>query len=160
MTAMEYVTRRQWRRGELVAWAFILFLYFGGGYLAYALLDTGYPLIIEESSADTPIVEAGTNAEFRWKVRKVRSCDGQVTRYIVDEHRRITFLDLPTAPHLQEGNQEFVVKVPIPEDTPPGIYRYVVTIVWRCSPIRSVQQSFGNIRFEVWAPGKAVPVTK
>jgi hypothetical protein len=143
----EPVRHRVWLGLSVAAMAFL------GGWLGFLAGDRDIPTTTYSAQTLTPEVAPGGVFRVSYTMRRHRSCETHVDRFIYDsENTRHVLPPLDFNPGLRLGQDEYTVPVKVPEEAKRGPARYSVVSTYICNPLQKLWPIIGEqreIRFEI-----------
>jgi hypothetical protein len=127
-----------------------------GGWLGALAADRDLPTVVYSAEPVHPSVAAGGELRIDYVVRRIRSCNVSIDRFIYDRFKtRYELEDLNVNAGLPLGEDRFVqpVKVPLGVEPGPAIYRTASTYI--CNPLQRLWPIYAGTRdigFIVKAP--------
>jgi hypothetical protein len=118
-----------------------------GGWLGALAADRDMPTIIYSAEPTNPIVAAGGELRVDYVVRRLRSCNVSIDRFVIDKFKtRYELEDLNVNAGLPLGEDHFVQPIRVPPDAEPGpaVYRTASTYV--CNPLQRLWPITGGVR--------------
>ena len=143
------VSEESWRYRLALA-ASITSMAFLGGWLGFLAGDRDLPTVTYVAMALTPEVAPGADFRVKYVMRRIRSCEVHVDRFIFDgENIRHVLPSLELNAGLRLGEDQYTVPVRVPESAKPGRARYSVTSSYICNPLQRLWPIVGQQR-DIW----------